>query len=362
MSGGISGFNGFGQLRCFYNFVKEINQDENSLNDARSGKMSSDGDNSSTITLRFNSFPDNLKNSFLLSWSYCLSYQGDSLWLFGYVGGNANSFINLKLPNGKKIHQVSCSRRHVVCVTEVGGCWQYNLMTGLWKDLRGVLTTEQSIDAAVPESVLKVSCGETVIAVLTEKGSVYNMPNKLDMRGEKIVDMACGRSHILMLSERGEVFSVGEGSRGQLGHGELEDEEEPRLVEALAGLVVVAVACGGWHSCALTADGDLYSWGWNMAGQLGLLNQEPRGKVSVQAVPQVVDWLDQSGVQVSQVACGARHTVVLLDDGSVWGCGWNGYGQLALAGMDSVDHMTRLSADGNVQRIVCGPWSTCFIT
>ncbi|KAG8330595.1 RCC1 domain-containing protein 1 [Homalodisca vitripennis] len=143
-------------------------------------------------------------------------------------------------------------------------------------------------------------------------GSVYNMPNKLELRGEKIVDIACGRSHILLLSERGEVFSVGEGSRGQLGHGELENEEEPRLVEGLAGLVVVAVVCGGWHSCALTSDGDLYSWGWNMAGQLGLYNQESRGKVSVQAIPQSVDWPDQSEVHVSKVACGARHTVTLL--------------------------------------------------
>lgn len=42
-------------------------------------------------------------------------------------------------------------------------------------------------------------------------GEVFNFPNKLSLRGVKIVDIACGRSHILMLSEKGDVYSVGEG-------------------------------------------------------------------------------------------------------------------------------------------------------
>ncbi|KAL3995111.1 Regulator of chromosome condensation (RCC1) repeat family protein [Acanthocheilonema viteae] len=33
--------------------------------------------------------------------------------------------------------------------------------------------------------------------------------------------------------------------------------------------VVVQVACGAWHSIALTDHGDVYLWGWNKCGQLG---------------------------------------------------------------------------------------------
>uniref|UniRef100_A0A1B6JUZ2 RCC1 domain-containing protein 1 n=1 Tax=Homalodisca liturata TaxID=320908 RepID=A0A1B6JUZ2_9HEMI len=354
----VSGFNGFEQFKCVCTFLKDRNYNKSIHGNANLNC----GTDNSVLNLVFNSFPINFNTTFAASWSYCLSYHGDTLWLFGYVGRKLNCIKNVKLPKGEKINQVSCSRRHILCVTETGTCWQYSLETDQLKDLSGILTTELQREDAIREFVVKVSCGETITAVLTDKGSVYNMPNKLELRGEKIVDIACGRSHILMLSERGEVFSIGEGSRGQLGHGELENEEEPRLVEGLAGLVVVAVVCGGWHSCALTSDGDLYSWGWNMAGQLGLYNQESRGKVSVQAIPQVVDWPDQSEIHVSKVACGARHTVTLLDDGSVWGCGWNGYNQLALAEVDSVDQMTRLPVDGSVRHIVCGPWSTCFIT
>ena len=30
------------------------------------------------------------------------------------------------------------------------------------------------------------------------------------------------------------------------------------------------LASGGWHNLALTESGDVYSWGWNESGQLGL--------------------------------------------------------------------------------------------
>ena len=41
-------------------------------------------------------------------------------------------------------------------------------------------------------------------------------------------------------------------SRGQLGHGEIENEASPRLLDALDGLKVKAVAAGGWHSMAVS--------------------------------------------------------------------------------------------------------------
>lgn len=44
-------------------------------------------------------------------------------------------------------------------------------------------------------------------------------------------------------------FSI---SRGQLGHGDLEDCDEPKLIEALAGLKVVQISASGWHSAVVT--------------------------------------------------------------------------------------------------------------
>ncbi|NXF42160.1 RCCD1 protein, partial [Nyctibius bracteatus] len=42
---------------------------------------------------------------------------------------------------------------------------------------------------------------------------------------------------------------------GQLGHGSLELEPQPRLVEALAGVPLRAVAAGGWHLANVSGEG-----------------------------------------------------------------------------------------------------------
>ncbi|OZC05360.1 regulator of condensation [Onchocerca flexuosa] len=86
---------------------------------------------------------------------------------------------------------------------------------------------------------------------------------------QSIRQLSAGNDHILILTVNGMVYSMGTGSRGELGHGTVECEQQPRLVECLSSLIVVQVACGGWHSVALTDDGDVYLWGWNKCGQLG---------------------------------------------------------------------------------------------
>uniref|UniRef100_A0A0R3RI71 RCC1 domain-containing protein 1 n=1 Tax=Elaeophora elaphi TaxID=1147741 RepID=A0A0R3RI71_9BILA len=84
-----------------------------------------------------------------------------------------------------------------------------------------------------------------------------------------IQQLSAGNDHILILTVNGTVYCMGTGSRGELGHGTLECEQQPKLVESLTSLTVVQIACGGWHSVALTDDGDVYLWGWNKYGQLG---------------------------------------------------------------------------------------------
>ena len=60
-----------------------------------------------------------------------------------------------------------------------------------------------------------------------------------------MTDIACGKEHCLLLTEHGQVWSWGGGSRGQLGHGSLANEEKPRLVSALDGMRIRKIAAGG---------------------------------------------------------------------------------------------------------------------
>lgn len=168
-------------------------------------------------------------------------------------------------------------------------------------------------------------------------------------------------------------------SRGQLGHGTLQMEEEPALVKALDGIKISSIAAGGWHSCALSEEGDLYTWGWNCNGQLGIGD-----KYSVMATPHIVDFDDDKQVNVVKVGCGTKHTLALLgifpfipkrvklnyafylfvtDSNQLYGCGWNKYKQILNEERESIfNFIFCYNLAGFVSsEIVCGPWNSVIL-
>ncbi|CEG37205.1 FOG: RCC1 domain [Plasmopara halstedii] len=135
--------------------------------------------------------------------------------------------------------------------------------------------------------------------------------------------IAAGWAHNAIISTSGEVFTFGWGLYNQLGHGSTHNELQPLAVEALRGLDsdIAQVACGTWHTAALTASGDLYTWGWKRDGQLG-----PRDPLTPQVLPSVVNILSGSSTNnndddITAIACGNRCTVALCKNGLVhyWG-------------------------------------------
>ncbi|KAM3869981.1 RCC1 domain-containing protein 1 [Diretmus argenteus] len=204
----------------------------------------------------------------------------------------------------------------------------------------------------------------------------------------KAVSLALGAEHAIILSATGAVYTWGLGSHGQLGHGGLTSEEEPRVVEALWGMPMSAVATGGWHSACISAGGDLYVWGWNESGQLGLpsqaLRKEQQGRsqqpgystsiseetqegekqdevfISIQAFPALLD-VTQS-CEVSTVSCGSRHTAAVTTTGDLYTWGWGEYGQLGHKTLMSSDEPQRtefFKEQGMcVVDVVCGAWNT----
>ncbi|KAJ8917839.1 hypothetical protein NQ315_010751 [Exocentrus adspersus] len=214
------------------------------------------------------------------------------------------------------------------------------------------------------EKIVNISCSSKLAVAYSDKGSLFNIPHKLDFMNEYIIDIQCGKEHCLLLDEHGNVYTFGRGSRGQLGHGQLEDELEPKQVDGLAGIKITQIAAGGWHSCALSKDGDLYTWGWNGNGQLGLgIDGEPEeASISVMASPRVIDFVD-SQTNVMKIACGGRHTIVLLDDNRLYGCGWNKYKQLNNQDQENVYTFTYIHDLSNeeVLQLKCGPWNSVIL-
>uniref|UniRef100_H0XH41 HECT and RLD domain containing E3 ubiquitin protein ligase family member 6 n=1 Tax=Otolemur garnettii TaxID=30611 RepID=H0XH41_OTOGA len=175
------------------------------------------------------------------------------------------------------------------------------------------------------------------------------------LTGIKIIQVSCGHYHSLALSEDSQVFSWGKNSHGQLGLGkEFSSKASPQRVQSLEGLPLAQVAAGGAHSFALSLCGTSFGWGSNNAGQLALSGSDPPAQ---SYKPLSVGALRNLGV--TYISCGSEHTAVLTQDGKVFTFGDNSSGQLGYSttaenrGPQLVEKI-----DGFVSQIDCGSYHT----
>ncbi|KDO35373.1 hypothetical protein SPRG_00222 [Saprolegnia parasitica CBS 223.65] len=183
------------------------------------------------------------------------------------------------------------------------------------------------------------------------------MPTMLDaFRGRQVVAVACGAMHTIALGGAHEVYAWGNNQYGQCG---LVSGDTmipiPQLVPDFVGRPVTAVACGAGHSVAILNDGRVFSWGIGAQGQLGL------GPDVASSRPRCLPAIEKGAVAV---ACGIAHTMILMETGDVLSCGLNQYGQLGLGSTreGSVATPRRLSLPGGaVRHIACGGAHSCLV-
>ncbi|XP_018584674.2 RCC1 and BTB domain-containing protein 1-like isoform X1 [Scleropages formosus] len=138
---------------------------------------------------------------------------------------------------------------------------------------------------------------------------------------KKVTDVACGSHHSMARTSEGEVFAWGYNNCGQVGSGTSTNQPTPRRVSnCLQNKTVVGIACGQTSSMAVVDNGEVYAWGYNGNGQLGL------GTNVNQLTPCRLTALQ--GLCVLQIACGYAHTLALTDEGLLYAWGANTYGQL----------------------------------
>ncbi|KAJ7397165.1 hypothetical protein BTVI_137957 [Pitangus sulphuratus] len=166
-----------------------------------------------------------------------------------------------------------------------------------------------SHDGKVSEHWAKVPANYSKTRLVKELGSL------------NIVQIACGGQHAMALSRGGELFTWGQNTHGQLGLGsQTTFIPQAQLVERLRGVPLAQIAAGGAHSTTVSLSGAVYSWGKNDFGQLGLGDTEDRD------CPSYVGALEHW--KTVFISCGADHTAVLSKEGLVCTFGAGEAGQL----------------------------------
>ncbi|MGL4987384.1 MAG: leucine-rich repeat protein, partial [Treponemataceae bacterium] len=223
----------------------------------------------------------------------------------------------------------------------------------------------------------------------------------------------------IFLSEEGKVYSWGKGDLGELGHGVIESNKNPRVIEKTSTgsslPPIQFISAGRNHSLALTEDGKIYAWGSNGNKQIGLDTSDnvlvptlitktsnpsvslPRIKTVVAAYKhsfaittdgQLYAWgntdkgvlgngqtsgylhtptlipLNLNGEKIMSIATGYMHTIALTEGGNVYTWGDNSSGQIGnnTSGDTAVTSPYRIASLTNVKAVAAGSMHSLALT
>ncbi|XP_076813812.1 uncharacterized protein LOC143460256 isoform X1 [Clavelina lepadiformis] len=178
---------------------------------------------------------------------------------------------------------------------------------------------------------------------------IEGFPSKI-----KIRQVAVGKNHVVVVAMERVVYTWGDNHHGQLGHGHFETIAKPKPVDALKGKSVISAGCGDNFSVFLSDNGITMTCGDGSQGCLG------HGNCDGLTRPKLVESL--LSIDVTTVACGSNHVVVLGDNGEMysWGCG--DHGRLGIGTEENAVEPMRVNVTQPIRDVRCGHDATIFIT
>ncbi|QDS32558.1 RCC1 repeat- and reductase domain-containing protein [Brevibacillus brevis] len=235
-------------------------------------------------------------------------------------------------PQGK--YQVSTNQNNSFFVKPDGTLWAtgYNTLWGHLGD--GTADTKkQTTPVQILDDVKFVAAGISIHSLAVKNdGTVWgwgnNASGQLGSAREikavlsptqvpnltNVKTVEAGGYFSVALKNDGTVWTLGENAGGVLGvpDSEVPKSYSPIQVETLSD--ISAISSGSYHTMALKSDGTVWTWGKNSTGQIGVSKD-----VQMTGVPVQVEGLSN----VVAVSAGREFSLVLKDDGTVWGWGKN---------------------------------------
>lgn len=175
--------------------------------------------------------------------------------------------------------------------------------------------------------------------------SAYNItPIRITERSD-FLSVTAGEDFAAAIASDG-LYTWGGNQYGQLGNGNNENSVPQKIVVALEeNEYFTEVKAGTYHCIALTNKGNVYSWGRNGVGQLGIGNKTNKN------VPSKISISDVKYINASE-----NQSYAIKNDGTVWAWGTGGDYRLGINNTGSNQKPVHISSlDGmNVEKVVGG--------
>lgn len=254
----------------------------------------------------------------------------------GIEGVDNRLFHAQQIPTLQNIVQIACGFGQCLALDAEGHVWAWgrNSNSQLGNNNRKSVQVPFMIEGL--ENITSVQCGGKFCMAMDAEGNIWGwgdneygqlndvtrfknvpVPTLLPISG-RFTQIACGGDCAFGVTPDGELYAWGRNDYWQLGDGKAKEKTvEPVRVQLPEGTVVSKVFAYNSHTGAITNTGALWQWGGVYHGQVGD-GKRPWRQLPKAACPDS-DVLD--------MAVGSLQSYVLLEDGTVMGCGCNEYGQ-----------------------------------
>ncbi|KAL3667951.1 hypothetical protein V7S43_006828 [Phytophthora oleae] len=186
------------------------------------------------------------------------------------------------------------------CVTYAAGGWEHTLFcTASGRVYSCGCGYKDSRRAGIPPVLGHGDCDRRLKPSLVQA---------FDDAREEMTIVACGWDHSLAVSATGNVYTWGSGTNGKLGHGDEESFDIPTLVRGMEGKRVKDAKAGCEHTVFLTYDHELWTCGQGDSGRLGHGDSQTRKR------PTKIDLFVESGLKPVALAVGDKYNLVLVRD------------------------------------------------
>jgi alpha-tubulin suppressor-like RCC1 family protein len=242
--------------------------------------------------------------------------------------------------------------------------------------IQGSLASVRSILSSIPIIVKSVSCGGYHTAVVTNTNDLftfgynaygqlglgnntnYNTPQRVEFFNSNVASVSCGGIHTAIVTNTNDLFTFGYNAYGQLGlgnNGSGTDRNTPQRVEFFNS-DVASVSCGLYHTAVVGTTRNLFTFGYNADGQLGIGNN---GAGTDRNTPQIVTFFNSN---VASVSCGLFHTAVVGTTSNLFTFGNNDVGQLGIGNYDNKNTPQLVEFfNSNVASVSCGLYHTAVV-
>ena len=199
-----------------------------------------------------------------------------------------------------------------------------------------------------------ISCGYSFQMILKNNGELLIFGNnhfgeRVDfdahvttptvlMIDPNIKSISCGYKNILILKNNGDLYVCGVNDYGQLGLGHT--NSVCKLTLLMHDPEIKLIRSGYHHSMVLKNNGDLLVFSDNEYGQLGLENNKDK---------MIIPTLLMNDKNITNILCGVHHSMILKNNGELYVCGDNKYGQLGLGHKENVFKPTLLMTNKTIK-------------